>query len=59
MIKKVIQQGRSHLDARSVPSVREHGQRARTLLGAFFNIPIEILRGKRKHDIVIHRRSSE
>ena len=39
MIKKVIQQGRSHFDARSVLLVREHGKMARTPLVAFFNIP--------------------
>ena len=37
--KKSVQQGRSHFDARSVLSVREHGKRARTPLAAFFNIP--------------------
>jgi hypothetical protein len=42
MIKKVIQQGRSHFDARSVLLVREHGKMARTPLVAFFNIPIWI-----------------
>jgi hypothetical protein len=39
MIKKVIQQGRSHFDARSVLPVREHGKMARTPLVTFFNIP--------------------
>jgi hypothetical protein len=39
MIKKVIQQGRSDFDARSVHGVREHGKMTRTLLAAFFNIP--------------------
>jgi hypothetical protein len=39
MIKKVIQQGRSDFDARSVLPVREHDKMARTLLVAFFNIP--------------------
>jgi hypothetical protein len=39
MIKKVIQQGRSDFDARSVLSVREHDKIARTPLVAFFNIP--------------------
>jgi hypothetical protein len=39
MVKKVIQQGHSHFDARSVLPVREHGKRARTPLVAFFNIP--------------------
>jgi hypothetical protein len=39
MIKKVIQQGRSDFDARSVLSVREHDKMARTPLVAFFNIP--------------------
>ncbi len=34
-----IQQGRSHFDARSVLSVREHGKRGRMPLAAFFNIP--------------------
>jgi len=38
--KKSVQQGRSHFDARSVLSVREHGKRARTPLAAFFNIPM-------------------
>ena len=37
MIKKVIQQGRSHLDARSVLPVREYGKMARTPL-VFFPI---------------------
>jgi hypothetical protein len=40
MIKKVIQQGRSNFDARSVLPVREHDKIARTPLVAFFNIPI-------------------
>jgi len=40
MVKKSVQQGRSHFDARSVLSVREHGKMARTLLADFFNIPI-------------------
>jgi hypothetical protein len=40
MIKKVIQQGRSDFDARSVLPVREHDKIARTPLVAFFNIPI-------------------
>ena len=40
MIKKVIQQGRSDFDARSVLPVREHDKMARTPLVAFFNIPI-------------------
>jgi hypothetical protein len=39
MIKKVIQQGRSDFDARSVLPVREHDKMARTPLVAFFNIP--------------------
>jgi hypothetical protein len=39
MIKKVVQQGRSDFDARSVLPVREHGKMARTPLAAFFNIP--------------------
>jgi hypothetical protein len=38
--KKSVQQGRSPLDERSLPSVREHGKMARTPLAAFFNIPI-------------------
>ncbi len=44
--KKFVQQGRSHFDARSVLSVREHGKMATvpvqsqgTPLAAFFNIP--------------------
>jgi hypothetical protein len=41
MIKKVIQQGRSDFDARSVLPVREHDKIARTPLVAFFNIPIQ------------------
>jgi hypothetical protein len=40
MFKKVVQQGHSHFDARSVHGVREHGKMARTPLAAFFNIPI-------------------
>jgi hypothetical protein len=39
MFKKVVQQGHSHFDARSVHLVREHGKMARTPLAAFFNIP--------------------
>jgi hypothetical protein len=39
MVKKVIQQGRSHFDARSVLPGREHRKTARTPLVAFFNIP--------------------
>ena len=39
--KKSVQQGRSYVDARSVLSVREHGNIARTPLAAFFNIPME------------------
>ena len=39
MIKEVIQQGRSHLDARSVLPVREHGKMARTPLVTFLIIP--------------------
>ena len=38
MINKVIQQGRSDFDARSVLSVREHDKMARTPLVAFFKI---------------------
>jgi len=37
--KKIVQQGRSHFDARSVLIVGEHGKRAKTPLAAFFNIP--------------------
>jgi len=40
MIKKVIQQGRSDFDARSVLALREHDKMARTPLVAFFNISI-------------------
>ena len=40
MIKKVVQQGRSDFDARSVLPVREHDKIARTPLVAFFNIPL-------------------
>jgi len=40
MFKKVVQQGHSHFDARSVHLVREHGKMARTPLAAFFNIPL-------------------
>ena len=39
MFKKVVQQGRSHFDARSVHRVCEHGKMGRTPLAAFFNIP--------------------
>jgi hypothetical protein len=39
MIKKVIQQGRSDFDARSVLPVHEHDKITRTPLVAFFNIP--------------------
>jgi hypothetical protein len=39
MFKKVVQQGHSHFDARSVHEVRGHGKMARTPLAAFFNIP--------------------
>jgi hypothetical protein len=39
MVKKVVQQGRSHLDARSVLPVREHDKMARTPLAPFFIIP--------------------
>jgi hypothetical protein len=38
MIKKVIQQGRSDFDARSVLPVREHDKIVRTPLVVFFNI---------------------
>ena len=41
--KKLVQQGRSHFDARSVLIVREHGKMARTPLEAFFNIPMRNL----------------
>jgi len=40
MVKKVIQQGHSRFDARSVRLVREHDKRTRTPLVAFFNIPM-------------------
>ena len=40
MIKKDVQQGRSHFDARSVLPVREHGKMARTPLVAFFIISL-------------------
>ncbi len=43
MFKKVLQQGRSPFDARSVLIVREHGKMARTPLAAFFNIPTKEL----------------
>jgi hypothetical protein len=43
MIKKVIQQGRSDFDARSVLPVREHDKIVRTPLVAFFNIPMNNL----------------
>ena len=46
--KKFVQQGRSPFDARSVLIVREHGKMARTLLAAFFNIPIEENQGQSK-----------
>jgi hypothetical protein len=39
MVKKVLQQGHSDFDARSVLPVREHDKMARTPLVAFFNIP--------------------
>ena len=35
--KKFVQQGHSHVDARSVLVLREHGNMARTPLAAFFN----------------------
>jgi hypothetical protein len=41
MVKKVVQQGRSDFEARSVLPVREHGKMARTPLVPFFNIPIK------------------
>jgi hypothetical protein len=44
MVKKVVQQGRSDFDARSVLSVREHDKMARTPLVAFFNIPLYTIR---------------
>ncbi len=37
--KKFVRQGRSHFEARSVLTVREHRKMARTPLAAFFNIP--------------------
>ncbi len=40
MIKKGIQQGRSHFEVRSVLIVREHSKMVRTLLVTFFIIPI-------------------
>jgi len=40
MFKKSAQQGRSHLDERSVHAVREHGKMARRPLAVFSNIPI-------------------
>ncbi len=40
MIKKVIQQGRSHFEVRSVLPLREHSKMLRTLLMTFFIIPI-------------------
>ena len=43
MVKKVVQQGRSQFDARSVRIVREHSNMARTPLVAFFSIPIRHL----------------
>ncbi len=39
MVKKFVQQGRSHIDARSVLALREYGKMARTPLAGFFNIP--------------------
>jgi hypothetical protein len=46
MVKKVVQQGRSHFGARSVLPVREHDKMARTPLAGLFNIPIlNILEG--------------
>jgi hypothetical protein len=51
--KKFVQPGRSHFDAQSVLSVREHGKMARTPLAAFFNIPridIEHLRMRLEDD---------
>ncbi len=39
MFKKVVQQGHSHFEARSVHLVREHGTMARTPLAALFSIP--------------------
>ncbi len=36
-----VQQGRSQIDARSVLSVREHGNLARTPLAAFFNMTFQ------------------
>ena len=39
MFKKVVQQGRRALGARSVRGVRAHAKSPRTQLAAFFNIP--------------------
>ncbi len=39
LLKKVVQQGRSHFCAQSVLLVREHGKMGRTPLAAFFNSP--------------------
>jgi len=39
MFKKVVQQGHSYFDARSVHLVREHGTMARTPLAAFSTFP--------------------
>jgi len=41
MVKKVIRQGRSYFDERSVLPVREHGKMARTPLMAFLTIPLK------------------
>jgi hypothetical protein len=46
MFKKVLQQGRSHFDARSIHGVREHGKMARTPLAVFSNIPLMVGRGR-------------
>ena len=54
MIKKVVQQDRSDFDARSVLPVREHSKMARTLLAAFFNIPLVCLRNAlEQHELKI------
>jgi hypothetical protein len=50
--KKSVQQGRSHFDAWSVLTVREHGKMARTPLAAFFNIPIH-------EEILVHKKSPQ
>ena len=49
MIKKVIQQGRSHFDAQSVLPVREHDKMGKTPLVDFFNIYILYLQPCREY----------